>query len=44
MLFEQTGSKISRRIIIWLDLEGNYQMYNTENEMDKLNYELIIRN
>ena len=36
ILLEQIGVKVSRRIIVWLDLEGNYQMIDTEDLTDKL--------
>lgn len=36
LLLEQVGVKVSKRIIIWLGLDGNYQLYNTEDVTDIL--------
>jgi hypothetical protein len=36
LLLEQVGVKVSRRVIIWLGLEGNYQLFDTENVTDIL--------
>lgn len=31
ILLEQIGIKVSKRVIIWLDLKGNYTMFDTED-------------
>lgn len=31
LLLEQIGIKVSRRIVVWLDLEGQYTMINTDD-------------
>jgi hypothetical protein len=36
LLLEQTGIKISKRIIIWLGLDGKYSMINTEDVTETL--------
>ena len=36
LLLEQIGVQVSRRIIVWLQLDGNYQMIDTEDMTDKL--------
>lgn len=42
LLFEQTGNKVSRRIVVWLKPDGNYQMYDTNNYVPKLKEYLKI--
>ena len=44
ILFEQTGFKVSSRKLIWLDLTGNYIMYNLEDYTSVLTEELSKRN
>jgi hypothetical protein len=36
LLLEQVGVKVSRRVIIWLGLDGNYQLFDTEDVTDIL--------
>ena len=36
LLLEQVGVKVSKRVIIWLGLDGNYQLFNTEDVTDIL--------
>jgi ATP-dependent exoDNAse (exonuclease V) beta subunit len=36
LLLEQIGVKVSRRVIIWLGLDGNYQLFDTEDVTDIL--------
>jgi hypothetical protein len=31
LLLEQVGVKVSKRVIIWLGLDGNYQLFETED-------------
>ena len=31
LLLEQVGVKVTKRVIIWLGLDGNYQVFNTED-------------
>ena len=40
LLLEQVGVKVSKRIIIWLGLDGNYQLFNTEDVTDILKQQL----
>jgi hypothetical protein len=40
ILLEQVGVKISKRIIIWLGLDGNYQLFNTEDVTEILKQQL----
>lgn len=40
ILLEQIGIKISKRVIIWLGLDGNYQLFNTEDVTEILKNEL----
>lgn len=40
LLLEQVGVKVSRRIIIWLGLDGNYQLFDTEDVTKILNQQL----
>lgn len=41
LLLEQVGVKVSRRVIIWLGLEGNYQLFDTDDVTDILKTTLI---
>jgi hypothetical protein len=41
LLLEQVGVKVSKRIIIWLGLDGNYQLFNTEDVTPILKQTLI---
>lgn len=36
LLLEQVGVKVSQRIIIWLGLDGEYQLFNTDDVTDIL--------
>lgn len=36
LLLEQVGVKVSRRVIIWLGLDGNYQLFDTDDVTDIL--------
>jgi hypothetical protein len=36
LLLEQVGVKVSKRVIIWLGLDGNYQLFDTEDVTDIL--------
>ena len=40
LLLEQVGVKVSKRVIIWLGLDGNYQLFNTEDVTDILKQQL----
>ena len=40
LLLEQVGVKVSKRIIIWLGLDGDYQLFNTEDVTDILKQQL----
>jgi len=44
MLFQQTGFQVEDRKIIWLQRDGNYNMYSTEDFSSELKYYLINRN
>ena len=44
ILFEQIGLKISSRKIVWLGLDGNYKMYDTEDLRKPLLTHLASRN
>lgn len=41
LLLEQVGVKVSRRVIIWLGLDGNYQLFDTDDVTDILKTTLI---
>lgn len=36
LLLEQVGVKVSRRVIVWLGLDSNYQLFDTEDVTDIL--------
>lgn len=36
LLLEQVGVKVTQRVIIWLELNGNYQLFNTEDVTETL--------
>jgi hypothetical protein len=40
LLLEQTGIKVSKRIIIWLGLDSNYQLFNTADVTEILKQRL----
>ena len=44
LLFEQTGSRVASRRLIWLDLKGNYHMYELPDLTLTLTQELAKRN
>jgi len=40
LLLEQIGIKVSKRVIIWLSLEGKYELFNTQDVTDTLKLKL----